>query len=280
MRRVIPQVIPASRCPAIRASRRLQAIPGPARERRSLRQAISPRIRRRHPPAAHRPPISRPLHRLPPATPVNESSQSSATANQTLPSGSGSSADGQGTAASDPPPTAPLPSTDSGVPQGTPGEPNTTSQVPSEPNTTTQVPAESNTATQVPSESNTTTQVPAESNTTTQVILQIQLAGCTIHCNGTSQTQVASQLNTTVQAIGDLTPISANSTPQTGADDGEAAISIPGRWRGRVESRRSRRRGLASSADYVEHFPDAARMLAVLLWKHHREHARPAAQRR
>ncbi len=150
-----------------------------------------------------------------PATPVDESSQSSATANQTLPSGSDPSADGQDAAASDPPPTVPLPSTDSGGPQVTPGEPNTTSQVPAEPNTTTQVPAEPNT----------TTQVPAESNTTTQVILQIQLAGCTIHCNGTSQTQVASQLNTTVQAIGDLTPISANSTPQTGADDGEAAIS-------------------------------------------------------
>ena len=170
-----------------------------------------------------------------PATPVDESSQSSATANQTLPSGSDPSADGQDAAASDPPPTVPLPSTDSGGPQVTPGEPNTTSQVPAEPNTTTQVPAEPNTTTQVPAEPNTTTQVPAEpntttqvpaeSNTTTQVILQIQLAGCTIHCNGTSQTQVASQLNTTVQAIGDLTPISANSTPQTGADDGEAAIS-------------------------------------------------------
>jgi hypothetical protein len=41
----------------------------------------------------------------------------------------------------------------------------------------------------------------AESNTTTQAIRQVQISGCTAHCHGTSQTQLASQRNITVQVV-------------------------------------------------------------------------------
>jgi hypothetical protein len=174
------------------------------------------------PPSSNQPTDQPTSASTPPVTPVDESTQSSAAATQTLPSGPSSNQSSSPDITSSSTPDT----TSSGTPETTSsGTPGTTSSA--TPDTTSSGTAASDSTPTVPVPSTVTGapgSTPAESNTTTQAILQIQLAGCTIHCSGTSQTQVANQLNTTVQAIGDLTPISANSTLQTGADDGLAAI--------------------------------------------------------
>src|SRR5262249_49474218 len=43
---------------------------------------------------------------------------------------------------------------------------------------------------------------PVASNTTTQTIVQVQISGCTSHCQGLTQLQQAVQSNSTVQSVG------------------------------------------------------------------------------
>ncbi len=50
-------------------------------------------------------------------------------------------------------------------------------------------------------------------NNTTQVIEQVQVLGCLSHCQGSSQTQVASQQNQTVQAVSGALPSAPVSAP-------------------------------------------------------------------
>ena len=50
-------------------------------------------------------------------------------------------------------------------------------------------------------------------NNTTQVIEQVQVSGCLSHCQGSSQTQVASQQNQTVQAVSGALPSAPVSAP-------------------------------------------------------------------
>jgi hypothetical protein len=64
----------------------------------------------------------------------------------------------------------------------------------------------------------------AESNATTQTIWQVQISGCTDHCQAQSQTQSATQQNTTVQAEqGAPTVLSA--TAQTGTNGASTSSS-------------------------------------------------------
>lgn len=46
----------------------------------------------------------------------------------------------------------------------------------------------------------------AESNATTQTVWQLQASGCSEHCQGTSQTQIAQQQNLTVEAVATTAP--------------------------------------------------------------------------
>jgi hypothetical protein len=64
----------------------------------------------------------------------------------------------------------------------------------------------------------------SESNTTTQSIRQIQISGCTEHCQGTSETQLAEQQNAAVQAVAAM-PSSAVSSQ--GADPPQGVSAAP-----------------------------------------------------
>jgi hypothetical protein len=73
----------------------------------------------------------------------------------------------------------------------------------------------------------------SESNTTTQSIRQIQISGCTEHCQGTSETQLAEQQNVTVQTVA-AAPSSAVSSPGANPPQGVSAAPLisPGPARG------------------------------------------------
>ncbi len=64
----------------------------------------------------------------------------------------------------------------------------------------------------------------AASNTTVQQIVQVQISGCVSNCQGASQTQTATQQNTTVQTVASP-PAAATATPDSG---GAVSASDPG----------------------------------------------------
>jgi hypothetical protein len=65
----------------------------------------------------------------------------------------------------------------------------------------------------------------AASTHTGQTIVQLQISGCTAHCQGTSQTQMAQQANTTVQVLGGDTQAVAATGPGSGSGDGSQITS-------------------------------------------------------
>ncbi len=67
---------------------------------------------------------------------------------------------------------------------------------------------------------------PAASNTTTQTISQVQIAGCTVGCTGTTQVQGAAQQNTTVQATAPAPSGGSAPVASTGTDAGSTGSGI------------------------------------------------------
>ena len=59
----------------------------------------------------------------------------------------------------------------------------------------------------------------AESNTTTETIWQVQISGCTAHCQGITQTQAAEQQNMTVQVIEGVPQLLSAVGTQAGASE-------------------------------------------------------------
>ena len=59
----------------------------------------------------------------------------------------------------------------------------------------------------------------AESNTTTETIWQVQISGCTAHCQGITQTQAAEQQNVTVQVVEGVPQVVTAVGTQAGAGE-------------------------------------------------------------